>query len=195
MTFTPKQRRFIKEYPKDLNATRAAERSGFSKKTARQQGARLLSNVNIQEAISRELKKREKRTEITQDRVLKELGVCGFSDIKDYIDIDSDTGAIRAKGFEKMPARSSRALKAIKEDRVIKEDADGKKVTVYDKVRFELWDKPKALELLGKHLGMFIELVKHSGEISTVIKVVSAIPRPGQTEAQPPSAPGQRKGH
>jgi len=182
MTFTPKQRRFIKEYPKDLNATRAAERSGFSKKTARQQGARLLSKVNIQEAISRELKRREKRTEITQDRVLRELAVCGFSDIKDYIDIDSDTGAMRARGFEGMPQRASRALKGIKEDRVIKEDADGKKVTVYDKVRFELWDKPKSLELLGKHLGMFEEKFKVTGDLGVILKVISAVPRPGQEE-------------
>jgi phage terminase small subunit len=177
MKFTPKQKRFIKEYPKDLNGSKAAERSGFSKKTARQQAARLLSNVNIQRAIRRELQKRAKRTEITQDRVLSELALIGFSDLKHYIDIDPDTGAIRAKGFKAMPENTSRALKTIKEDRVIKEDADGKKVTVYDKVRFELYDKPKALELIGRHLGMFIDKVEHSGAV-TVINVVSAVPRP-----------------
>jgi len=173
----PRRARFVQEYLKDLNATKAAERSGFSKKTARQAGSRLLSNVNIQRAITAAMKKREERTEITQDKVLKELAIIGFSDLKDYMRIDRDTGAIESKGFEDMPPESSRALESITEDRVIKEDADGKKTTVYDKVKFKLHDKPKSLELIGKHLGLFKDQseVRLCGEV--VIKVVSAVPR------------------
>lgn len=157
--------RFCQEYLKDLNITKAAERSGFSKKTAAQQGARLFKNVKVQTRIQELMKKRMQRTEITQDWVLKELLICAGSDLANHLDINPDTGAIMAKGFEDMPGESRRALKSIKEDRVIKEDADGKKVTVYDKVRFELHDKLKALELIGRHLGMFNEEVKALGEV------------------------------
>jgi len=157
--------RFCEEYLKDLNITKAAERSGFSKKTAAQQGARLFKKVNIQSQIQQLMKRRSERTEITQDRVLRELAICGFSDLANHLDIDPDTGAIRAKGFDEMPGASRRALKSIKEDRVIKEDADGRKTTVYDKIRFELHDKLKALELIGRHLAMFNEEAKALGEV------------------------------
>lgn len=41
-TLTPQQSKFLEEYPKDLNATQAAIRAGYSKKTANEQGSRLL---------------------------------------------------------------------------------------------------------------------------------------------------------
>lgn len=68
---TAKQRLFIAEYLKDFNGHQAAVRSGYSQKTAAQQAARLLINVNVQNAISDALKRREERTEITADMVLK----------------------------------------------------------------------------------------------------------------------------
>jgi len=172
-----KQKRFVEEYLIDLNATQAAIRAGYSKKTAKEQGCQLLTKLNIQQAIQKAMERRSKRTEITQDRILKELAMIAFSDIKNYLDIEENTGVIIAKSFKDMPEGESRVIKAIKENRAIKENADGTKITVYDKVTFELHDKMKALELLGKHLGMFVEEVKHSGEISTVIKVISAVPR------------------
>jgi phage terminase small subunit len=172
MKLGPRQRLFVHEYLVDLNATKAAERSGFSKKTARQQGARLLSKVNIQKAIQAALKKREKRTEITQDRVLKELAICGFSDLKNYIDIDPDTGAIRAKGFGEMPQYASRALESIREDRMIREDAKGKDSIINEKVTFKMHSKLTALELIGKHLGMFP--TKIEGAVALRVKMSMA---------------------
>lgn len=121
---------------------------------------------------------RSERTAIRQDRVLEELAMIGFSDIRNYIDIDRDTGAIRAKGFEDIPEGESRVIKSIKEDRVIKEDADGKKTTVYDKVKFELWDKPKALEMIGRHLAMFVDRTNMNVNGQIIMKVISAVPRP-----------------
>lgn len=47
-----KQKRFVAEYLIDFNATQAAIRSGYSEKTARSQGQRLLTNVDIKKAIS-----------------------------------------------------------------------------------------------------------------------------------------------
>ena len=50
---SPKHQRFVAEYLKDLNATQAAIRAGYSPKTANRQGSRLLSNADIQAAIAK----------------------------------------------------------------------------------------------------------------------------------------------
>jgi len=71
MALTAKQKKFVLEYLVDLNATQAAIRAGYSPKTANEQGARLLTNVSVQEAIQKAMSKREQRTEITQDMVLQ----------------------------------------------------------------------------------------------------------------------------
>lgn len=70
---TPKQERFVEEYLKDLNATQAAIRAGYSAHTAEQQGPRLLGNVGIQEAIRVGQEARSKRTKIDADWVLRRL--------------------------------------------------------------------------------------------------------------------------
>lgn len=69
---------FCKEYLTDLNATQSAIRSGYSKKTAGSIGQRLLKNVEIQKRIKELMEDRSKRTEITADKVLEELGVVAF---------------------------------------------------------------------------------------------------------------------
>ena len=55
MALTKKQKRFCDEYLIDLNATQAAARAGYSKKTAAQTAARLLTNVNVQECIEKRM--------------------------------------------------------------------------------------------------------------------------------------------
>lgn len=152
-----KQNRFVQEYLIDLNATKAAIRAGYSKKTAEQIGYQLLQKTSVQGKIQKAMEARGARTQVTQDMIITELAIIGFSDLKNYLDVNDDTGAIKAKGFDQMPKNSSRALESIQEDRAIKENADGDSVTVYDKVKFKLHDKVKSLELLGKHFGMFID--------------------------------------
>lgn len=166
-----RQEEFCQQYLKDLNGYKAAVRAKYSKKTARVQASQLLSKLNIQQRIAELKKEREERTQVTQDWVVKELRLIGGSDLQDYIDINPDTGAIRAKGFEEMPPETSRALKSIKEDRVIKEDAKGEQVTVYDKVSFTTHDKIRALEILARHLGMLIERHEVTGEDGGPVKI------------------------
>lgn len=70
-TLNAKQLCFVLEYLVDLNATQAAIRAGYSAKTAQEQGARLLSNAMVKAEIQKGMAEREKRTEITQDKVLR----------------------------------------------------------------------------------------------------------------------------
>ena len=58
----PMQALFAQEYVVDFNATKAAIRAGYSEKTARSQGQRLLTNVDIQAAVSEAIKARMERT-------------------------------------------------------------------------------------------------------------------------------------
>jgi phage terminase small subunit len=67
----PRRRRFIQEYVKDLNATKAAERAGYSPKTANQQGPRLLVNVGVAQAVDEALTKQAERAQLTADEVIK----------------------------------------------------------------------------------------------------------------------------
>ncbi len=70
---TPKQESFCREYLVDLNATAAAHRAGYSERTAKQQGSRLLTNVDVQAAIMEAQEARAERTGLTQDAVVQGL--------------------------------------------------------------------------------------------------------------------------
>jgi len=70
---TAKQERFVTEYLADCNATQAAIRAGYSRKTAQAQGSRLLSNVMVKEAIEIAQEKLSRRFRITQEQVLEDL--------------------------------------------------------------------------------------------------------------------------
>lgn len=78
---TAKQRAFVRDYLIDLNATQAALRAGYSEKTAYASGAENLKKPQIATAIEAAMKNRADRTEITADRVLRELAKIGFADI------------------------------------------------------------------------------------------------------------------
>lgn len=103
MSLTQKQKRFVQEYLVDLNATAAAIRAGYSEKTANRIASENLSKPDIQSAIQEAIEKRQKRTEITQDMVLRETAKLAFFDVRKMFDgngkpldisrLDDDTAA------------------------------------------------------------------------------------------------------
>lgn len=139
---TDKQQRFVEEYLIDLNATQAAIRAGYSVKTANEQGARLLANVSIQQAISERMAERSKRTGVNQDRVVLELAKIAFVRMTDVVD---SNGRIRADAAPDDLA----CIESIK----YKESDNEYGGSVEREVK--IGSKLKALELLGKHLGMW----------------------------------------
>lgn len=74
-TLTEKQQIFVDQYLVDLNATKAAIRSGYSEKTAYSQGHELLKKPEIAEAIAKAQAERAERTKIDGDWVLKRLEI------------------------------------------------------------------------------------------------------------------------
>jgi len=148
---TNKQRTFIEEYLVDLNATQAAVRAGYSKRTAKEMGCENLSKPTIQNAIHVAMNERSKRTGITVDRVLEEIAKIGFADIREIF-----TAGDKLRSIADLPNDIAAAVQSIEvvvrpsglADRNGLEDGE----LVY---KIKLSDKLKGLELLGKHLGMF----------------------------------------
>lgn len=152
---TPKQKAFIEEYIVSLNATQAAIKAGYSENAARQIASENLSKPYIQDAIQAAIEERSKRNEITADRVLQELARIAYSDIVDYITVQ-DSGTIRINNLERLRPGASKAIKKIKEKRIIKQSFDDEDGCIIDStLELDLHDKIKALELLGKHTAAF----------------------------------------
>lgn len=158
MALTAKQQRFVDEYLIDLNATQAAIRAGFSAKTARQAGNRLLTNVDIQQAIQSGMEARSGRVAITQDMVLRELAKIGFSDIRKVVRW-GETMVRMVDGEEQcaedmVPYHGLALIDSSELDDntagAIAEVSQGK-----EGLKVKLHDKKGALVDIGRHLGMF----------------------------------------
>ena len=146
---TPKQAAFVNEYLVDLNATQAAIRAGYSEKSADNIGSELLGKTGVAAAIQKALDKRAARTEVTADRVLAELARIAFSDLRDVATWGADTLAlIDSSELTEDAARSLREVVA-----TTSQTEHG----TTNRLHVKQHDKMKALELLGKHLGMFRE--------------------------------------
>jgi phage terminase small subunit len=86
----PKQKRFVEQYLLDLNATQAAIRAGYSAKSARVDGPRMLSNAAISEAIAELVEERSKRTQVAADQIIEELSKLAFVNMDDYMRVGKD---------------------------------------------------------------------------------------------------------
>lgn len=139
---TDKQQRFVDEYLIDLNATQAAIRAGYSVRTANEQGAQNLAKLSIQDAISRKMAARSRRTGVNAERVVLELAKVAFAKMTDIVD---SNGKIK----EDASPDDLACIESIK----YKESDNEYGGSVEREVKIA--SKLKALELLGKHLGMW----------------------------------------
>ena len=139
---TEKQQRFVDEYLIDLNATQAAIRAGYSVKTANEQGSQNLAKLSIQQAIAEAMAERSKRTGVNQDRVVLELAKIALVKMTDIVDsqgrIKSDASPDDLACIESVKYKESESDTGSSVEREVK-----------------IASKLKALELLGKHLGMW----------------------------------------
>lgn len=140
---TPKQARFVAEYLVDCNATAAAIRAGYSKRTADRIGPELLGKTWVAEAVHAAMQRRAEAVGVSADLVVRELARVAFVDPRKVFTfgptgvslVDSETLT------DDVAATVAEASQSI--------SAEG------GSIRVKLHDKLKALELLGRHLGMW----------------------------------------
>jgi len=171
--FLQKQRLFVHEYLIDLNGTKAAIRTGYSAKAAKVTACKLMKLPAVKKAIEAALAKKTNNLIMTREEILQELSIVGRFDLADY-QVHEEGGTIRVKTFEEMPEGASRALKSVQETRTIAESKDGKETNlVSDWIKIEGQDKLRALELLGKHEGLFPTRLEGSVEIKAQFSMKS----------------------
>lgn len=146
---TPKQQMFVKEYLIDLNATQAAIRAGYSEKTAGQQGERLLKNVEIADAVQKQMDKRSKDTEITANYVLETIQetIERCRQAKPVLDRKGDHIYVGTPGGEIKPAYT-----------------------------FDSNAVLKGCELLGKHLKLFTDKTEVELSGSVEVRRIELVP-------------------
>lgn len=141
---TPKNEQFCREYMIDMNATQAAIRCGYSKKTANVQGSRLLTKADIKLRIEELQKELRERTGLSAEKVLREMEMIGFSNIQNVLGEGNTIKDITTVGKE-----IAATVKSVKTT-ITKTDFETRTQVV-----IELYDKRATLVDLGRHLGIF----------------------------------------
>lgn len=162
---SPKQVRFVAEYLIDLNASEAAVRAGYSRKTARSIASELLTKPDIAAAVVEKQAKQLAKADLTAERVLEELRRLAFFDVAEFFD---DSGNL--KPVSDIPKEARAAIAGIEVARANLDPKDGKKSEEWLH-KIKLAPKQASLEMLAKHFGLLIERVEHSGGIAITHEV------------------------
>ena len=163
---TKKNEVFCEEYLIDLNATQAAIRAGYSPNAAGSIGSELLKRPGMCSRIDQAMAERSKRTGINADRVLRELGRIAFLNPKDVIDLN--TAEVLGTAVEDDLA----VIAGVKVKYVPHKDFDEDGEPVIEQAierEVKMADKLKALELCGRHLGMFKDNPEGNAPVTVVI--------------------------
>ena len=175
MALTEKQKLFADEYLIDLNATRSYKevyKSCKKDETAKANGSRLLTNANLVSYIEERMKERQKRTEISQDSVLKELAAIAFAKASDYARVIEKQAVYTTDEGIPIPLKDDKGNPLLINDVELTitdrlNEIQLKALSGIKRGKFGIevaqCDKVKALELLGRHLGMFKDKLELSG--------------------------------
>jgi len=142
--------RFIDEYLKDLNATQAVIRAGYSKKGADSKGSQLLGIIKVQEAVQKRRLALQKKVQIDQEGVIKRYLMLVDYNIKDFFNDDCTM-----KPISEIPKEALYAICGFEADKKIITTKDMKTIEETLIRKFKLPDKKGVLDSLAKHLGMF----------------------------------------
>lgn len=164
MALTAKQQKFADEYLIDLNATQAAIRAGYSSKTAKEIGSENLTKPNIRAYIDARMAQHSARTGVNQERIIRELARVAFLDPTQLVNMDS------AEITDDASADDRAAIASVKV-KTMSGDVD----MIEREVKFA--DKLKALELLGKRFGMWID--KQQVDVNGAVQIVDNVPSKG----------------
>lgn len=146
--FTAKQEKFIEEYVRLNNAKQAAIAAGYSKKTAKSQGQRLLTYANVSAAIQAR-REELRRTTITPEKVMQEYLNLLYANMKNYA--AWGPGGVKLRPSEELTEEEAAAIAEVSETQT--------------GVKFKLHDKKAVLDSIARMLGLFVDKIEHSGKL------------------------------
>ena len=151
-----KQARFVAEYRIDLNKTQAAIRAGYSKRTAGSIGEELLRKPEIAAAVAQQTQAQMEKAELTASRTLEEMRRLAFSNVRELFDENGDLRPIQTLTREQAACIAS--IEVVMKNATA---GDGKVDRI---LKVRVWDKPKVLEMVGKHFALLVDRVRIEGE-------------------------------
>ncbi len=165
---TPKQEMFCLEYLIDLNATQAAIRAGYSKKTAYSIGNENLSKPEISSRISELAAKRIERASKSADDVIKEIENVGFARLNKVVSFN-ESGLAFVMSSDEIDDATMAALESVEVTEIVgKKDGDNDML----KTKVKLHSKMSALNLLAKHHGLVNDKGEDAGTVNLVVNVI-----------------------
>ena len=161
-TLIYKQQRFVEEYVIDLNGKQAAIRAGYEPANADAQASYMLTLPKVKQEVDRLTEKKALKAGIKADRVVKELALIAFANMKDYA------------RWNNQKVRFLSSLHTPYEEGVVVSEVSSSQNKYGCAVKIKLHDKVSALEKLGKHLGLWKEK-------TPLEEMVASIPEPLRT--------------
>lgn len=149
---------FCREYLVDFNATKAAERAKYSRKTAYSQGQRLLKNVEVRKRLQELIQKQAVRTQVEADQIVKEAARVALADVGLAFKKDGTF-----KNIHNIPKDLRRAISGIEVIETFTGTGENRIWTGYIK-KIKFWSKDKNIETLMKHLGLFQKEKEQAGQ-------------------------------
>ena len=143
-------KRFAEKYFETLNGSESALYAGYSSKTSAEQGYQLLKREDIQQYLSELRKKEAKKHNVTKERLIEEYAKIAFFDIRDIYNEDGNLVNIKD-----LDSKSAGAIASIKSFEEYETDKAGNKNLIGTNKEVRVFDKIRALQDLGKHLGLF----------------------------------------
>lgn len=157
----PRQIQFCREYIVDLNMTQAYIRAGYSEEGAGNNASRLMSDDRIRSLCAKFAQDRALRTQTDADTVVSQVARLAKSDIRKIV---HKSGAL--KRIEELDDDTAAALQSVKVTKRLSGEVDEEGRPIYeDVVEYKLADKKGALDLLGKHMALWLDRIEHSGSV------------------------------
>ena len=160
---TAKQELFCLEYAKDFNGTRAAIAAGYSKNAAAITGFQNLRKTNIQKRLAQLVNTIFADEEAAVKDIVRKLIIMADYDPAEMYDQNGNL-----KSIHDIPEKIRRNIQSIKTNRTEISEA------VFTEVaEIKTPDRLKAVELLGRYLKMFTDIVEHKGNVTLEIRLAS----------------------
>lgn len=179
-----KQSAFVEEYLRDFNATQAALRAGYSKRTAGSQAHDLLKKPEIQQKISERITSKA----MSADETLLRLAEHARGNLIPFL-VDNGQGSMEINLTTPEAKRNINLVKKykVKRTREVRGRGESKEIWEHEWCEIELYDSQAALGLIGKHHRLFGDSIEEAARMlnvegyAEVLKKVYGITDAGST--------------